>query len=54
MTSPQYGYSSKNQIQIEQKDDMRARGLASPDLDCLALSFAVTVQPKRKAVPMDP
>jgi len=47
LTGPQYGYSSKQQIQLEQKADMKARGLASPDLgDCLAMSFSVTVQPK--------
>ena len=41
----QYGYSPKHQIQLEKKEDMKARGLASPDLgDCLAMSFAVTVE----------
>ena len=47
LCTPQYGYSAKQQIQLEKKEDMKARGLASPDLgDCLAMSFAVTVQPK--------
>jgi hypothetical protein len=47
----QYGYSSKSQVQLERKEDMKARGMASPDLvDCLAMSFSVTVQPKRKPV----
>ena len=43
----QYGYSSKQQIQLEKKEDMKARGLASPDLgDCLAMSFAVQLAPR--------
>lgn len=47
LTAPQYGYSAKGQIQLEKKDDMRARGAASPDLgDALAMTFAITVQPK--------
>lgn len=54
LTTPQYGYSAKNQIQLEKKDDMRARGAASPDLgDALAMTFAVTVQPKVKVKPYD-
>jgi len=54
LTGPQYGYSSKQQIQLEKKEDMKARGLASPDLgDCLAMSFSVTVQP-RQLRPVDP
>jgi len=41
----QYGYSAKSQITLERKEDMKARGLASPDLgDCLAMTFAVQVQ----------
>jgi hypothetical protein len=45
----QYGYSSKQQVQLEKKEDMKARGLASPDLgDCLAMTFSVTVQPKKR------
>jgi hypothetical protein len=48
LTGPQYGYSAKQQIQLEKKDDMRARGMASPDLgDALAMTFSVTVQPKK-------
>lgn len=45
----QYGYSSKSQVQLERKEDLKARGLASPDLgDCLAMTFSVTVQPKKQ------
>ena len=49
----QYGYSSKSQVQLERKEDMKARGMASPDLgDALAMSFSVTVQPKVKRRPV--
>ena len=49
-----YGYSSKQQIQLEKKEDMKRRGLASPDLgDCLAMSFSVTVQ-RKQLQPIDP
>ena len=42
LTGPEYGFSSKNQIQLERKEDMKRRGLASPDLgDCLSMTFAV-------------
>lgn len=41
LTGVEYFHSSKNQIQLERKDDMKARGMASPDLgDCLAYTFA--------------
>lgn len=47
--SPKYGHSAKSQIQLEKKDDLRARGLSSPDCaDCLAMSFAVIVRPQPK------
>src|SRR5262249_52538949 len=46
LTGPQYGYSNKSQIQLERKEDMKARGLASPDLgDTLAMTFSVKVAP---------
>ncbi len=45
LTAPQYGYSNKQQIQLEKKDDMKRRGLASPDLgDTMAMTFAVAVR----------
>ena len=45
LTGPQYGYSNQQQIQLEKKDDMKARGLASPDLgDTLAMTFHVQVR----------
>ena len=44
LTGPEYGFSSKNQIQLERKEDMKRRGFASPDLgDCLAMSFFVDI-----------
>jgi len=37
----EYGFSPKQQIQLEKKSDMKARGLSSPDVaDSLALTFA--------------
>jgi hypothetical protein len=47
LTGPEYGFSNKQQIQLEKKDDMKKRGLASPDSgDTLAMSFAVKIAPK--------
>ena len=44
--SLEYGYDARNAIQLERKDDMKKRGLASPDLgDALALTFAQPVHP---------
>jgi hypothetical protein len=52
LTSPQYGYSSKSQVQLERKEDMKSRGLASPDAgDTLAMSFSVKVAPQPKREP---
>jgi len=43
----EYGFTAKNQIQLERKEDMKKRGLASPDMaDALALTFAYPVAPK--------
>jgi len=49
LTGPEYGYTAKQQIQIEKKQDMKARGLASPDnADSVALTFAQGMfMPKR-------
>jgi hypothetical protein len=44
MTGVRYGYNAANAILLERKDDMRKRGLASPDdADALALTFAQPV-----------
>lgn len=41
LTGPQYGYDRRMRIVIESKDDMKARGLPSPDCaDSLLLTFA--------------
>ena len=49
LTGPQYGYSNSNQIQIERKEDMDKRGLASPDCgDMLAMTFGVDPIPKTR------
>ncbi len=47
LTAPTYSITSKGQIKVESKDDMRRRGIASPNLaDALCLTFA------RGTVPM--
>lgn len=44
LIGPEYGFTDKDQIQLERKEDMKARGLASPDCgDALALTFAYHV-----------
>lgn len=41
LQGPEYSYDNKNRIQLEKKDDMKKRGISSPDLgDALALTFA--------------
>ena len=47
LTSCQYSYTIRNQLALESKDEMRRRGLASPDhADALALTFAQPVAHK--------
>ncbi len=42
LTSVEYGYNAADAIQLERKESMKARGLASPDTaDALACTFAV-------------
>lgn len=46
LLSPLYKFDASNRIQLEKKEDMKARGLASPDVgDALALTFAAPVAP---------
>jgi len=49
LTGREFGYATKAgryAIQLERKQDMKKRGLASPDLaDALALTFALPIQP---------
>lgn len=41
LTGPQYGFTDKQAIKLERKEDMKKRGLDSPDIaDALALTFA--------------
>lgn len=50
LLGPLYFFSPKEQIKLERKEDMKKRGLASPDFaDALALTFAQKVV-KREAV----
>lgn len=52
LTGPEYGFSAKQQIQLEKKEDMKKRGLSSPDCgDMLAMTFSVKVMPKPKDPP---
>lgn len=45
LATPTFSYDKSNKIQLESKDDIKARGLPSPDLgDALALTFAFPVQ----------
>ncbi len=47
LESREYGYNANNQIVLEKKDDMKKRGLSSPDrADQLALTFAYPVAPR--------
>ena len=51
LIAPTYGYQSDMRIQLERKEDMRDRGLASPDYaDALALTFAYPVGIELSAV----
>ena len=44
LTALEYGYDAANALQLERKQDMRRRGLASPDDgDVLALTFVYPV-----------
>jgi hypothetical protein len=44
LTNVEYSFNKNDQIQLERKESMKARGLASPDnADALALTFAVPV-----------
>ena len=56
LTGPDYGYHpSKGCLVLESKDEMKARGVDSPDLgDALAMTFAVKIAPKPKPVIQQP
>jgi hypothetical protein len=45
LAAPTYRFNASDRIQLESKDDIKARGLPSPDLgDALALTFAAPVR----------
>lgn len=49
LTGLEYGFNTRNQIQLEKKEDAKKRGIASPDLaDALALTYAMPVAPTRQ------
>lgn len=54
LTGPGYFHDRKDRLVLESKDDMKERGLASPDYgDALALTFAQPVAPARPKVELN-
>jgi hypothetical protein len=52
LTGVQYGYDGKDAIQLEKKEHMKERGLASPDNgDALACTYAFHVEPRPWSIP---
>lgn len=50
LAAPTYTYDPANRIKLEKKEDMKKRGLRSPDIaDALALTFAQPVAKRRPA-----
>ncbi|MCD8349614.1 MAG: hypothetical protein LUC93_03285 [Planctomycetaceae bacterium] len=50
LIGPEYFHTNTGKMQLESKDDMRKRGLASPDLgDALALTFARPVHKRQES-----
>lgn len=48
LTGPEYFFDNSNRIQLEAKEDMKARGLASPDNgDAIAMTYAAPVAPRQ-------
>lgn len=55
LIGPEYGFDAKQAIQLERKEHMKARGIASPDdADALACTFAEPVQPRAVPGYLDP
>lgn len=51
LLAPKYALNNKGKIQLETKEDMMRRGVASPDkADALALTFAYPLAPKDPSV----
>ncbi len=54
LIAPEYGFDGRNRIQLEKKERMKERGLASPDCgDALALTFAAPVRDKKHKLKYD-
>jgi hypothetical protein len=53
LLGPRFSYDSNQRLKLEGKEQMRARGLASPDAaDALALTFAAPIhEPYRPPTP---
>lgn len=55
LIGPEYGFNADQAVQLEKKEHMKARGLASPDDgDALACTFAEPVQPREVPGYLDP
>ena len=55
LIGPMYTYNIRNEIQLESKEDMMKRGIASPDrADALALTFAYPLAPNDSAGRLGP
>ena len=45
LIGPEYGFTAKEQFQLEKKEDMKARGLSSPDSgDAVAMLYAYSIE----------
>lgn len=52
LCAPFYKHNSQDRRQLESKDEIKKRGLRSPDTaDCLALTFAEPIKIKKKVAP---
>ncbi|MDQ3222670.1 MAG: terminase, partial [Gemmatimonadota bacterium] len=55
LIGPEYSYNAAEEILLEKKEHMKARGLASPDYgDALALTFAEDVAPRETPEYLNP
>jgi hypothetical protein len=53
LVGPLYEYNAKGQLCLEKKDDMKERGLSSPDCgDMLAMTFGIRLAPPQKPIPI--
>lgn len=55
LIGPEYGFTPTQQLFLEKKEDMKRRGLASPDRgDALAMTWAETPRAARRSAPRPP